>query len=87
MKKLAILLALTIAIGCGSGKNEKVVVSNDELLTVDLWSSMKVSKKYEFETLERLREHDPKFKNENHWNRLIKEVVVPQRRKDIPTDY
>ncbi len=87
MKRISILFCLTLMIGCGSGEPEKVVVDADEPLSIEVWNTMDVDTKYEFETLEHLRSSDPKLKSEAQWNRFMKEVVVPQRRIDIPTDH
>ena len=69
------------------GSETKVVVDADEPLSIEVWNTMDVDTKYEFETLEHLRSSDPKLKSEAQWNRFMKEVVVPQRRIDIPTDH
>ena len=51
------------------------------------WKKLEVVEKYEPETLDRLKLNDPMLDKERHWNKFMRDVVVPDRRKDIPTDY
>ncbi|QEG24299.1 hypothetical protein [Mariniblastus fucicola] len=89
MRYLITVLAittLTIAAGC-SPQPQTATIDPDEPLTVEVWTELDIGQKYELETLEWLRESNPKLKGERQWTKFMKEVVVPQRRKDIPTDY
>jgi hypothetical protein len=83
---LLILLIVTVTAGCGSDQPQRVVIDKNEPLTLEVWNTMTVVDKYDFGTLEHLRASDPNLKTEAAWNRFMKDVVVPQRRKDIPTE-
>lgn len=86
MKNFLLPLLVCLVLGC-SGSSPQNVVSSNEPIDVDGWNELEVSEKYEPETLERLKMHDPDLANERNWDRFMREVVVPQRRKDIPTEY
>ena len=61
--------------------------NNRTPITVEAWKELDVNEKYEFETLERLKLRYPKLNRERNWDKFMRVVVVPERRKDIPTDY
>lgn len=82
-----VAVATLLLVGCGSGEPKEVVFDQNLPLSVQQWKTLDVGVKYELETLERLRQSDPKLKSERSWARFMKKVVVPQRRTDIPTDY
>ncbi|MEL7496547.1 MAG: hypothetical protein AAFN77_02990 [Planctomycetota bacterium] len=86
MNRIAIIVLLCLFAGC-SNNSESAVASKDEPISVEAWKELEVAEKYEPETLDRLKLNDPKLKNERNWNRFMRDVVVPERRIDIPTDY
>lgn len=53
-------------------------------LSVEEWKQLPVSEKYDAASFERLRLHDPRLKSERAWDKFMAEVVVPERKKDIP---
>ena len=79
-----VLLGLTI--GCGQPA-ETSVSKTEQPLTVDEWKSLDVAEKYAPESLDRLKLNDPKLSSERNWDKFMREVVVPERKKDIPTEY
>ena len=79
-----VLLGLTI--GCGQPAETSVAKTNQPL-TVDEWKSLDVAEKYAPESLDRLKLNDPKLSSERNWDKFMREVVVPERKKDIPTEY
>lgn len=82
---LALLVIVGLA-GCGDLPDAHLA-SNDQPMNVEMWKVLDVATKYAPETLERLKRSDPKFENERNWIVFMRNVVVPERRKDIPTDY
>ncbi len=86
MKRIASPILLGLLMGCG-GESNRNVASDNEPLTVEAWKELEVIEKYEPETLERLKLNDPKLTKERNWNKFMRDVVVPERRIDIPTDY
>lgn len=73
-------------LGCGS--NPIDIALNDKTpLTIEEWKKLDALVKYELETFERLKEGTPGLKSDNVWDRFMRQVVVPERQKDIPTDY
>lgn len=53
-------------------------------LSVADWKAMPPDQKYTPETLERLKEGDPKFQTPEGWEAFQKTVVQPARKKDFP---
>lgn len=86
MKRLVVMGFALFIVGC-SAKTDERMGTGDQPLTVEEWRHLSVAEKYEPETLEQLRMNDPDFLNEGSWNRFMRDVVVPERRKDIPTHY
>ena len=86
MKRLIVIVFALLIAGCGT-KSKEMVATGDQPLTVEEWKLLEVAEKYEPETLERLKMSDPELEEEWNWNRFMRDVVVPERRKDIPTDY
>ena len=86
MYRFLILSLVLVLSGCG-GAEEVQLLDLSRPLSVETWKGLEVSQKYELETLELLRESDPEIKTEKDWKRFMKEVVVPERQKDIPTEY
>ena len=82
---LATVVAGSLA-GCSPGKSD-VDVNENGPLTVEQWRKMDVLVKYELETFERLKEEDQKLRIKMHWDVFMRDVVVPERKKDIPTNY
>lgn len=74
--------------GCSAKIEQRVPVelAPPTPLPVAEWKAMTdIDLKYDLSTLERLRLNDPRLQNENLWNAYMKQVVVPERKKDIPT--
>ena len=83
---LVVLCAVIVTSGCGSDSGAEVVFAGGPL-TVEQWKELEVVEKYEPETLDRLKLSYPKLEKEKNWNKFMREVVVPERRVDIPTEY
>lgn len=83
-KRLALLLLFPI-LGCGSEPETAQV--NEEAITVESWKALDVDVKYEPEIFDRLKLNEPRLSNERNWDRFMRDVIVPERRKDIPTEY
>lgn len=77
---LALLLLLAVfASGCG--RNRKAQAT--EPLTYETWQAYPAEKKYEISTIERLKNDNPKFADDREWNRFMKTVLVPGRKKEL----
>lgn len=54
-------------------------------LSVQEWAALPAeAQKYSAGVLERVKEGDPKFQDEQAWNRFVKTVVTTARKKDFP---
>ena len=53
-------------------------------LTVEQWKSLPVEEKYDDATFQRLRQADPSLGSERNWQKFQREVMVPERKRDIP---
>lgn len=65
--------------GCGQSPPDRL-----EPLTVEQWKALPVEKKYEPETLDRLKAADPSLDTPEGWEKFNRTVVVPSRKKDFP---
>ncbi|MDG1872469.1 MAG: hypothetical protein P8J27_01060 [Mariniblastus sp.] len=86
MKSILTLLLPCLLVGCGNVTTDSVN-KQDQPLTIQEWKQLDVAEKYEPETFDRLKLNDPKLSQDKHWDQLMRRVVVPERRKDIPTPY
>lgn len=89
MKRFFLLACIgcVLIAGCNSGSDTSNLVQNNEPLSVEEWKMIEGDLKYAPETLDRLKASDPKLNQDKNWERFMRDVVVPERRKDIPTDY
>jgi hypothetical protein len=53
-------------------------------LTVEEWKKLPVDKKYEPYAFEQLKLNDPQLKGEAAWDAFMRNVIMPERDKDIP---
>jgi hypothetical protein len=77
------LLFLCLCVGCDDS-SPPTLPSPLPPLTVEEWKTLPVEEKYDEGTFDRLREQDPKLKGDREWARFMKEVVVLERKIDIP---
>ncbi len=78
------LLIVSLGVGCGAASPPPTQPSTLPPLTMETWKSMPIEDKYDQGTFDRLREQDPKLKSDREWARFMKEVIVPERKIDIP---
>lgn len=73
--------------GCGTSVPEQVPVElpAPTPLSVTQWKELPVAEKYDPTTFERLKLNDPKLQRKPAWDKFMEEVVVPERKKDVPT--
>jgi len=81
--KILCLMAALILSGCGDSNSEKTVDTTGPL-TVEEWKDLPVSLKYDERSFERLKENDKELQTKKGWDKFMREVVVPERKKDIP---
>lgn len=84
MKRTMLLAALFAAVGCGGELKPPPLPEPPKPLTVEEWNALPVVEKYDGETLDRLRIDNPALKSEAGWDKFFQEVVIPQRRIDVP---
>lgn len=78
---LCVVACLLLIAGCGEGP--KVRKELTEPLTVEKWKALPKDVKYRGDTLEHLRRIDPKYQDEQVWQKFLKRVVLPERKKDF----
>ena len=83
---LGLVVCLFLLAGCQE-KSKNLMVQDNSPLSIEAWQELEISNKYAPETLERLRQYDSKLKDDKSWDRFMRDVIVPQRRIDIPTNY
>lgn len=82
MKRWLFLLTICTAHGCG---NEPAAVTGPlPPLTVEEWKLLPIEEKYDAGTFERLKDGDPDLKSPKAWDKFMREVIVPERKTDIP---
>lgn len=78
------VLAIAAFAGCG-GEPKPAPLAPPTALTLEEWKAMTdIPDKYDGATLDRLRMGNPKLQSERAWDAYIKQVIVPERKKDIP---
>ena len=75
----ALLIAALAISFVGCGKDEPVKPAP---LSLAEWQKMPFAKKYETDTLERLKLGDPKFGSDVAWDEFTRRVILPNRKKD-----
>jgi hypothetical protein len=79
------MLLIAVVLGCGRGEphppQPPAVLPP---LTVAEWKSLPLEEKYDDATFERLREADKSLRSDRAWQKFMKDVVVPERKMDIP---
>ncbi|WP_417388605.1 hypothetical protein [Gimesia sp.] len=85
-----LMLWPVVLTGCGGSDSEVQVgvpsnITAPPPISLDEWNQMTdIIKKYDIETLERLRASDPNLESENAWNKFMKEVVLPKMKEEQP---
>lgn len=85
MKFIYGLILICALLGCG--RNAEQVSNKSQSLSVEEWKTLEIFEKYEPETFDRLKLYKPELADEENWEDFMRTVIVPERRKDIPTDY
>ena len=74
MKIVMVLLLLCALIGCSGSEQAKGLAAS---LTLAEWQQMDEASKYELDTLERLKESVPEYRDDQKWQQFLVEEVVP----------
>lgn len=82
--RLTFLAVVAFAVGCGREPNQPRELQSPTPLSVTEWKQLPVEEKYQPESFERLKLHDPKLRSDRVWHNFMVKVVVPERKKDIP---
>ena len=81
--RIAGVVCLLALAGCGDN-GPPTLPPAPTPLNVQEWKSLEIQVKYDEATFDRLKLNDPKLKSDREWHRFMREVVVPERKKDIP---
>ncbi len=84
LKVLATCVVLAVLPGCGEEQPPAAPAGPPLPLSVEEWKQLPIEVKYDEATFDRLRDKDAKLQNDRNWHRFMKEVVVPERKLDIP---
>ena len=82
--RLLTLLITVAALGCGNEATPPLPMPELPTLTVEQWKALPVEEKYDEATFERLREADKSIRSDRAWQKFMKDVIVPERKIDIP---
>ncbi len=74
-----LLLSLSIIVGCGG---TRLPSPETEPLTLEKWTVLPATTKYEVETLERLKEGTPKLQDDREWAKFTRAVLIPAKKKE-----
>lgn len=81
--RMLFLIAALVLPGCGESNSEETVDTTGPL-TVEEWKALPTSLKYDERSFDRLKENDKELQTKQGWDKFMREVVVPERKKDIP---
>jgi hypothetical protein len=84
-KSLFLLLVLMTVIGCG--KTDPVPSAEEKPLTLEQWKTLPVQEKYEVDTFERLKQGEPKFREQREWDKFARDTLMPAKKRDFPGGY
>ena len=86
MKRIQLLLlaAACAGAGCGSEPSPVSPLPDPGPLTVEEWRQLPIEEKYDDGTFQRLKKHNPKLASRRLWDKFMREVVIPERKRDIP---
>ncbi|TWT32769.1 hypothetical protein [Blastopirellula retiformator] len=87
MNRIDIWLLIIVAVapcGCGEATAPAANLGEQGPLTVEKWKQLPVSQKYDESSFESLRLGDTKLQSERNWHKFMMNVVIPERKKDIP---
>ncbi|MBI2478947.1 MAG: hypothetical protein HYV60_10035 [Planctomycetia bacterium] len=76
------LLSLLTLSGCDGEPSPRTVPGPLPPLSLEEWKQLPEQEKYDEATFDRLREQDKSLQSERGWGKFMREVVVPERKKD-----
>ena len=79
----ACILGALVFAGCGDD-GPPTLPPAPTPLSVAEWKTLEIPIKYDEGTFDRLKMNDPKLQTDRGWDRFMREVIVPERKKDIP---
>ncbi|MCE9562457.1 MAG: hypothetical protein K8U57_10435 [Planctomycetes bacterium] len=84
MSFFASVTAVAMLAGCGGDKPTGLDPAATAPLTIEQWKALPAEAKYQVPNLERLKDGDPKFKDEREWEKFLRTVVNPGKKKELP---
>ncbi len=83
LPRIGFLIALLLFAGCGKAEPAKAGNATGPL-SVEEWKVLPISEKYDEMSFTRLKQNRKELQTRAGWDKFMKEVVVPERKKDIP---
>ena len=83
MKIATMSLLLFVFVGCGDSEEAKALTPP---LTLAEWQQMEEASKYKLDTLERLKESVPEYRDDQKWQRFLADEVVPSMNQNDSKD-
>jgi hypothetical protein len=84
IRPAGLLVWLVLGGFAGCGPSSSPPSPEEASLSVEQWKAMPPDQKYQIETFERLKAGNPKFRNQNEWDKFTREVILPAKKKDFP---
>lgn len=84
--RLLVICSTCAVLGCGDGTPvPPPPLPPAEPLTVEAWRDLEPTDKYDPSSWERLKLAYPKLNSEKEWDKFMRDVILPERRIDIPS--
>ena len=84
MSFLLSVIASVLLAGCGADKPTGIDPAATAPLTLEQWQALPAEAKYQVPNLERLKDGDPKFRDDREWDKFMRTVVNPGKKKALP---
>ena len=84
IRMMMLTLAMAAILGCRDETAEPAAPATLPTLSIEEWKKLPVEEKYDGGTFERLRDADKSLRPDRAWQKFMKEVVIPERKIDIP---
>lgn len=84
MRVLVVPLFLAVAAGLAGCGSPPASAPEERPLTLEQWKALPPETKYEIDTLERLKQGNPKLQDQREWEKFTRDVLLPARKKELP---
>ncbi|WP_439620760.1 hypothetical protein [Gemmata sp.] len=87
MRLMSVFVSLAVTVvlaGCGEQPVPPASTQDPGApLTLGEWKSLPADKKYDGMSLERLKDTEPKFQDSREWDRFMRTVVNPGKKREL----